>query len=797
MRSLRVPTRRRGAVAGSSIAVDSGDFERDGAIMRTTANIARVLGVTAALGVALIGVMVPLLASAATCGGLTPCACGDTVTTSYTMTSDLGPCPRVADPDADTVGLFLKSGVTLDCQGHAITGPGDQLKNAFGIRAGDSGSALVSDVLIANCDVSRFWWGVSLQNVGTVVIDSNRLSENGWKDPTQNGTGYGLNIANSDHVTVRNNVIADNGNEGLHLSASTAVTIETNMLSNNGFEQLYLIHADGNVIRGNLTEGGTQGLEMRWSNNNAFSYNRWTQSPAQVLENDNHDNTFFYDHFEGTVVVAGDSAGNLFQLSEFTDPTGTCLRIDSAGETYVLKGYFRSCAADLASNVPATLDRSMNNLLTIPKIVVVKLPGCTADVDLDADVGASDRQVVLAAMNSVIGDANWAPEADLDHDGAVAASDLAILDNQFGPCTANLVVTAISDPPASMVPGTRFSVTDTVENLSAFAGGTSRTQYYLSADTVKSTTDKLLGGRSVPALVPHGASTGTVALTIPTTTPSGIYFLVACADDKGDVPESDEADNCRASASFQVGRPDLVIAAVSDPPSATAPGTKFSVTDTVRNQSSLFPAGSSHTRYYLSLDPSKSAGDKLLAGSRAIPSLAPGGASTGAVLVTIPLTMSAGTYYVLSCADDTKAVSESDETNNCRASAAQVQVGKPDLVTTAISDPPATASRGTHLSVVDTVKNQGTVPAESSRVQYYLSLDSQKNTGDKLLTGSRTVPSLAAGDVSTGTASVTIPTNTVFGSYFLMACADAKSAVAESDETNNCRASSTTISITP
>src|SRR6185503_12649000 len=220
----------------------------------------------------------------------------------YTMTADLA-CPRL--PSGDTVGLRLKSGVTLDCQGHIIAGPGDTLKNAYG--------------------VTKFWWGVYVQNAGDVLIEDNDLYENGWKDPTQNGTGYGLDVANSQDVTVRRNRIVDNGNEGFHLSTSVGVTVDDNELMNNGFEQLYMIHSDFNTIANNKTQGGTQGLEMRYSSSNYFSYNVWAQAPLHMLENDNNDNVFFYDRFEGRVFVGNSSLRNRFELSEFINPTGNCL----------------------------------------------------------------------------------------------------------------------------------------------------------------------------------------------------------------------------------------------------------------------------------------------------------------------------------------------------------------------------------------------------------------------------------------------------------------------------------------
>ena len=138
----------------------------------------------------------------------------------------------------------------------------------------------------------------------------------------------------------------------------------------------------------------------------------------------------------------------------------------------------------------------------------------------------------------------------------------------------------------------------------------------------------------MPALAPDGESTATVSVTIPASTLLGSYFLLACADDTGLLLESNETDNCRASATtVQVGRPDLVMTAVGNPPPAVALGGSFPVTDTVQNES-LYPAGASRVQYYLSLDAIKSPTDKLLSGARAVPILAPGATSSGAIVGT-------------------------------------------------------------------------------------------------------------------------------------------------------------------
>jgi subtilase family serine protease len=287
-----------------------------------------------------------------------------------------------------------------------------------------------------------------------------------------------------------------------------------------------------------------------------------------------------------------------------------------------------------------------------------------------------------------------------------------------------------------------------------------------------------------------------VSLTVPSNTPVGPHYVLACADDTALVEEADEEDNCLASSQVQVGRPDLVAMEVRNVPATAILGSSFPVTDVVRNASG-FPAPAFRVRYYLSGDPDRSTGDKLMTGVRIVSALAAQTGSTGTAKLTVPYSTTPGLYYLLACADDLAAVPETDETNNCVASTGQLQVGRPDLTATAISTTATTAARGTSIPVTDTVKNASLVPAGTSRVQYYLSFDNMKNPGDRVLTGYRLIAGLDPGEDSTDTISVKIPGTTTPGLYFLLACADATAVVPESDETNNCRPAANRIDVTP
>jgi subtilase family serine protease len=89
------------------------------------------------------------------------------------------------------------------------------------------------------------------------------------------------------------------------------------------------------------------------------------------------------------------------------------------------------------------------------------------------------------------------------------------------------------------------------------------------------------------------------------------------------------------------------------------------------------------------------------------------------------------------------------------------------------------------------------VAAGPSTARYYLSTDQVRNAGDRRLTGTRAVPALTAGGSSPGTTTITVPANMVLGTYYLLACADDTTTMTESDETNNCLASATTVTVVP
>jgi tetratricopeptide (TPR) repeat protein len=147
------------------------------------------------------------------------------------------------------------------------------------------------------------------------------------------------------------------------------------------------------------------------------------------------------------------------------------------------------------------------------------------------------------------------------------------------------------------------------------------------------------------------------------------------------------------------------------------------------------------------------------------------------------------------------------------AAAAPAAAAKPNLKATSVTPPPTAVQELAKFKVADTVKNAARGKARASDVRFYLTTDPAKSIkerkqsksnprtalADIVLHGFRAVPALEKGDSSSSKrkTAVTVPLGTPAGSYFLLACADDRGAVAESKEGDNCVASKRAAKVNP
>ena len=149
----------------------------------------------------------------------------------------------------------------------------------------------------------------------------------------------------------------------------------------------------------------------------------------------------------------------------------------------------------------------------------------------------------------------------------------------------DLVVTRATVDRASVSEGSTLRVSHVVKNVGRAKARGTRTRFYLTTDPRASLTARrssrtnprtapqdvrLLGERSVKALpARRSLSQGAVELTVPIGTAAGSYTVLVCADDRGQVRELVETNNCTAAdrkltVAAAPGSDDLVLQSFAD-----------------------------------------------------------------------------------------------------------------------------------------------------------------------------------------------------------------------------------------
>ena len=347
----------------------------------------------------------------------------------------------------------------------------------------------------------------------------------------------------------------------------------------------------------------------------------------------------------------------------------------------------------------------------------------------------------------------------------------------------DLIITSPTLSPASVAAGSSVSVSCYIYNQGTVAAASSNVGYYLSTDAIWDAGDTYLNYSAGASLGASSSSYRSASLVIPTGTATGSYYILYYADYSNAVSETVETNNVSSmSLTVVPSVVDLIIQNQSASPTSLAAGSSISLSCYIYNQGTTL-ASSSNVGFYLSTDAVWDAGDTYLtyyAGT----SLAASTSSYRSTSATIPSGTTPGTYYILYYADYSNAVPESIETNNVVSVAINVQSPVIDLIIQSQTASPTSVAAGSTVNVSCYIYNQGNVLASSSNVGYYLSTDAIWDAGDTYLNYTAGT-SLAAATSSYRSSTVTIPSGTTPGSYYLLFYADYSNAVAENVETNN------------
>jgi large repetitive protein len=333
----------------------------------------------------------------------------------------------------------------------------------------------------------------------------------------------------------------------------------------------------------------------------------------------------------------------------------------------------------------------------------------------------------------------------------------------------------------------------TVKNTATAPGHApaSTLKFYLSDDQAQGAGDlELTPVVSVPALGPGASFTVAPTLPIPASVTTGAKFIIARAILPGSLSEISTANNT-AAIPVDVGDfADLQITAVAGP-AAAGTGLPMTVTFTTKNAGTA-PVGPFRVNLFMAAGPNASPlpGDGTGVGFKDFPGLAAGASLASTLVVNVPASLAAGSYFVSAVADAGNAIPEAGGNDgfaaNGRVAVKMVTVIRPDLVVSALTAP-VRAARGGTVPVTATVKNVAAAPASApvSSLKFYLSDDQTLDGADVELSRARAIPILGPGAVSTATTTLAIPASVTTGSKFILARADALDLVTEAQEGNN------------
>ncbi len=332
--------------------------------------------------------------------------------------------------------------------------------------------------------------------------------------------------------------------------------------------------------------------------------------------------------------------------------------------------------------------------------------------------------------------------------------------------TPNLAISALGLEP-TIVAGDTTTISIDIRNLGTETSKTTNARVYLSADGNISAEDTLLSTFTVPPLTVEATAARTMTVTIPTDTPTGVFYVGVVADPLGN--ETMLSDNSYTRAVTVTvepsAGPNLVVNYLTLRAASAAPGGQVTVDFEIGNAGRSATATST-VRVYLSADGTIGANDTLL-GSFAIAELDPNMTAAGSLSVIIPQDVAVGNYNIGVVADAVLGeVAIGDNAYAIPFTVGSTIAPVPDLVVNYLALRYLSVSAGGQEAVEFEVGNIGTGAADTSTARIFLSADATVTAADTLL-GAVDLPALDVGAAATRKLTVAIPDGTAAGTWYI------------------------------
>ena len=226
--------------------------------------------------------------------------------------------------DGDNGITIAADDITLDCNGQMI--------NGTGVGAGISIDGK-SNVIIKNCTITNFYYGVKLLNTDNVqIIEENNIGNN---------TFYGVYVYQSNDTLINDSTIY-NDNNGVYMINVINTEISNNNIDlNRKFYGVYSYGSSGNVIQNNVMTDNYHGIYFINSDSANVTGNDITESDVYSLflhstsDNSVFDSNTLGDSTDG-IRIKGTSSTNLFSNNAISNNSEYGVNsISSSSNTFV------------------------------------------------------------------------------------------------------------------------------------------------------------------------------------------------------------------------------------------------------------------------------------------------------------------------------------------------------------------------------------------------------------------------------------------------------------------------------
>jgi subtilase family serine protease len=368
--------------------------------------------------------------------------------------------------------------------------------------------------------------------------------------------------------------------------------------------------------------------------------------------------------------------------------------------------------------------------------------------------------------------------AETNEANNIATLSVTVLAEQM-----DLSIQNVSLNSSTATAGGNLSVSYSLYNLGQSDVSSSYTGFYLSSDSIKSVDDRELTSQYEYYLAGNSFRNSTYNFVLESNLPGGNYFLIVQADKFSLIEETNENNNY-SYAPLQIipATIDLTISSISLSSSQVEQGRAVTLNFRDTNIGNYF-AYNHEIGIYLSSDTIVQSSSDIFIKSLFSGSIEAGSFTPFITDITIPSSLAAGSYYILIADDIYNEVSETNETNNIGHVSVTVKVSDIDLQVKTAKVGQSNVIAGTSIKISNYIYNAGTSLSFASYTNYYLSSD-QLLGNDDIYLSTYFTPEIAGESSYYMSSNVTIPFETLTGTYYILFYADAQNIINETNEDN-------------